>query len=224
MIFGKEWHICRGEGYFTGEDEGIKFKAGANTFLQVNDGVRKLLYRAVIDAVKDKDTVAVDLYSGGGLLTAMLAKACRAAYGIEIVPEAVACADELKELNGLSDRMFNYCGAVEDKIDEVFALSAGYKRAIVCDPPRKGMERSVIKAVLASGADKVVLVSCNPATLARDLGLLCGSLKETDGQIVKNPSYSPDSMSGFYRISSVTPFDMFPQTKHVETLVVLSRN
>ncbi|MDE6075455.1 MAG: 23S rRNA (uracil(1939)-C(5))-methyltransferase RlmD [Clostridia bacterium] len=223
VIFGKEWHICRGEGYFTGEDEGIKFKAGANTFLQVNDGVRKLLYRAVIDAVKDKDTVAVDLYSGGGLLTAMLAKACRSAYGIEIVPEAVACADELKELNGLSDRMFNYCGAVEDKIDEVFALSAGYKRAIVCDPPRKGMERSVIKAVLASGADKVVLVSCNPATLARDLGLLCGSLKEADGQIVKNPSYSPDGISGFYRISSVTPFDMFPQTKHVETLVVLSR-
>ena len=153
----------------------------------------------------------------------MLAKACRSAYGIEIVPEAVACADELKELNGLSDRMFNYCGAVEDKIDEVFALSAGYKRAIVCDPPRKGMERSVIKAVLASGADKVVLVSCNPATLARDLGLLCGSLKETDGQIVKNPSYSPDGMNGYYRILSITPFDMFPQTKHVETVVVLSR-
>ncbi|MDE7401526.1 MAG: 23S rRNA (uracil(1939)-C(5))-methyltransferase RlmD, partial [Clostridia bacterium] len=223
VIFGKEWHICRGEGYFTGEDEGIKFRVGANTFLQVNDGVRKLLYRAVIDAVKDEDTVAVDLYSGGGLLTAMLAKACRSAYGIEIVPEAVACADELKELNGLSDRMFNYCGAVEDKIDEVFALSEGYKRAIVCDPPRKGMERSVIKAVLASGADKVVLVSCNPATLARDLGLLCGSLKEADGQIVKNPSYSPDGLSGYYRITSVTPFDMFPQTKHVETLVVLSK-
>ena len=223
VIFGKEWHICRGEGYFTGEDEGIKFKAGANPFLQVNAGVRKLLYRAVIDAVKDKDTVAVDLYSGGGLLTAMLAKACRSAYGIEIVPEAVACADELRELNGLSDKMFNYCGAVEDKIDEVFALSAGYKRAIVCDPPRKGMERSVIKAVLASGADKVVLVSCNPATLARDLGLLCGSLKEADGQIVKNPSYSPDGISGYYRITSVTPFDMFPQTKHVETLVVLTK-
>ncbi|MDE6790526.1 MAG: hypothetical protein K2J61_02270, partial [Clostridia bacterium] len=222
-VFGVEWHIFRGEGYFSGVDCGIKFKAGAQTFLQVNDGVRKKLYGEVVAAAGDGNAVAIDLYSGGGMLTAMLAKACVAAYGIEIVPEAVACADELRELNGLSDKMFNYCGAVEDKIDEVFALSAGYKRAIVCDPPRKGMERSVIKAVLASGADKVVLVSCNPATLARDLGLLCGSLKEADGQIVKNPSYSPDGISGYYRITSVTPFDMFPQTKHVETLVVLTK-
>lgn len=223
VIFGREWHICRGEGFFTGEDGGIKFKAGANTFLQVNDGVRKLLYRAVIDAVKDKDTVAVDLYSGGGLLTAMLAKECRCAYGIEIVREAVDCADELCKLNGLTDKMFNICGKVEDKIGEVFARCKDFKKAIVCDPPRKGMERSVVRAILASGAGKVVLVSCNPATLARDLGLLCGSLTEVDGQIVKNPSYSADSSDGFYRISSVTPFDMFPQTKHVETLVVLSK-
>lgn len=223
VIFGKEWRLCSGEGFFTGEDEGIKFKAGANTFLQVNGGVRKLLYRAVVGAVADKDAVAIDLYSGGGLLTAMLAKACRAAYGIEIVKEAVGCADELKEMNGLTDKMFNCCGAVEDKIGEILARSAGYKRVVVCDPPRKGMERSVIKAVLASGAEKVVLVSCNPATLARDLGLLCGSLKEADGQLIKNPEFTPDGLSGFYKISSVTPFDMFPQTKHVETLVVLKR-
>ena len=89
-IFGIEWHICRGEGYFTGEDEGIKFKAGAQTFLQINDGVRKKLYADIVNEVKDGETVAVDLYSGGGMLTAMLAKACKAAYGIEIVPEAVA--------------------------------------------------------------------------------------------------------------------------------------
>ncbi|MDE6557917.1 MAG: 23S rRNA (uracil(1939)-C(5))-methyltransferase RlmD, partial [Clostridia bacterium] len=189
VIFGKEWHICRGEGFFMGEDEGIKFKAGANTFLQVNDGVRKLLYGAVIKAAGDKNAVAVDLYSGGGLLTAMLANACKAAYGVEIVPEAVACADELKELNGLTDKMFNYCGAVEDKIEEVFKRTEGSPRVIVCDPPRKGMERSVVKAVLASGAEKVVLISCNPATLARDLGLLCGSLIEVDNQLIKNPAY-----------------------------------
>ena len=223
VIFGKEWHICRGEGYFYGEDEGIKFKACANTFLQVNDGVRKALYSAVVGAVRDENTVAIDLYSGGGMLTAMLANACRAAYGIEIVKEAVACADELKELNGLGEKMFNYCGAVEDRIDEVLQKTAGYTRAVVCDPPRKGMERSVVNAILKSGADKVVLVSCNPATLARDLGLLCGSLIEVDGQLVKNPSYAPPAASGYYEITRVTPFDMFPQTKHVETLVVLSR-
>ncbi|MCM1438662.1 MAG: 23S rRNA (uracil(1939)-C(5))-methyltransferase RlmD [Roseburia sp.] len=222
-IFGKEWHICRGEGYFSGEDCGIKYRAGAQTFLQVNDGVRKLLYSAVVGAAGDKNAVAVDLYSGGGMLTAMLANACMAAYGIEIVPEAVACADELKKLNGLDEKMFNYCGAVEQKIDEVFSKTAGYKRVIVCDPPRKGMERPVVKALLASGADRVVLVSCNPATLSRDLGLLCGSLKEVDGQLVRNTDYVSGGLKGYYAIESVTPFDMFPQTKHVETLVVLNK-
>lgn len=223
VIFGKEWHICRGEGYFFGEDVGIKFKAGANTFLQVNDGVRELLYSAVVKAVGDSETVAVDLYSGGGMLTAMLAKSCKAAYGVEIVEEAVDCADELKELNGLGEKMFNYCGAVEDRIGEVFQKTAGYKRTIVCDPPRKGMARSVVRAVLASGAEKVVLVSCNPATLARDLGLLTGALKEVDGQLIKQSDYPSEGIDGFYKIDSVTPFDMFPQTKHVETLVVLRR-
>ena len=221
-VFGIEWHICRGEGYFSGEDCGIKFKAGAQTFLQVNDGVRKKLYGGVV-AAADKSAVAIDLYSGGGMLTAMLAKACVAAYGIEIVPEAVACADELKKLNGLGEKMFNLCGAVEDRIDEVLSRTAGYKRTIVCDPPRKGMERSVVRAVLKSGADKVVLVSCNPATLARDLGLLCGSLTEVDGQLVKNHLYTADGPKDYYTIESITPFDMFPQTKHVETLVSLCR-
>ncbi|MDE7301148.1 MAG: hypothetical protein K2N47_03165, partial [Clostridia bacterium] len=222
VIFGKEWHICRGEGFFYGEDEGIKYKAGANTFLQVNDGVKKLLYRSIVGTLREKNTVAIDLYSGGGLLTAMLSKACKQAYGIEVVKEAVDCADELKKINGL-DNMFNVCGTVEGNIDEVLKKTEGCNRAIVCDPPRKGMERSVVKAILSSGADKVVLVSCNPATLARDLGLLCGSLTETDGQLIKNPAYCGDPLSGFYEIVSVTPYDMFPQTKHVETLVVLTK-
>lgn len=221
VIFGKEWHICRGEGYFYGEDSSVKFKAGANTFLQINDGVRKLLYEAVVAAAGDKNAVAVDLYSGGGMLTAMLALNCMAAYGIEIVPEAVACADELKKLNRLGEKMFNYCGAVEDRLGDVFAKTAGYRRVIVCDPPRKGMERSVVKAVLASGAERVVLISCNPATLARDLGLLCGSLIEKDKLLIKNPEYTEQGLKGYYTIESITPFDMFPQTKHVETLVVL---
>lgn len=222
-VFSKEWHICRGEGFFEGEDNGIKFKAGANTFLQVNDGVRTALYSAVVREVCDKKTVAIDLYSGGGMLTAMLAQGCKAAYGIEIVKEAVVCADELKELNGLSGKMFNICGSVEDNLSAVLSQTDGVQRTIVCDPPRKGMERSVVREIIASGAEKVVLVSCNPATLARDLGLLCGSLTETDGQIVKATPSPDGSFGGAYEVVSVTPFDMFPQTRHVETLVVLSK-
>lgn len=222
-VFGKEWHLCRGKGFYEGEACGVKFTAGANTFLQVNDDIRTLLYEAAMAEVCSPGAVAIDLYSGGGMLTAMLAGGCAAAYGIEIVPEAVKCADELAVLNGLSRKMKNLCGAVEDRISEVLSETDGMERVIVCDPPRKGMERSVTKSILKSGANKVVLISCNPATLARDLGLLCGSLMEDGGQIIKNPAYMPDQMQGFYSIQSVTPFDMFPQTKHVETMAVLRR-
>lgn len=215
-IFGKEWHICRGDGFIEAESGGIFYSAGANTFLQVNDGVREKLYARVL-AEAESDCTAIDLYSGGGMLTAMLAKKCKKAYGIEIVAEASECADELKERNGLQDKMINICGAAEDEIDGVLRTVGG-KSVIVCDPPRKGMERSVVRAIAQSGADKVVLVSCNPATLARDLGLLTGTFEEKDGVLVKT-----GEASGSYEIVSVTPFDMFPQTKWCETLVVLSR-
>lgn len=216
-IFGKEWHICRGEGHFDAVSNGIKYVAGANTFVQVNDDVREKLYAAVLENVPE-DAVALDLYSGGGLLTAMLAKKCGRAFGIEVVEEASRCADGLAEANGLRKRMTNVCGRVEEKLSEVLAATEGQNRVIVCDPPRKGMERSVVNAVKNSGADRVILISCNPATLARDLGILCGTLKEADGALVKT-----GGGNGAYKIESVTPFDMFPQTKHVETLVLLSK-
>ncbi len=216
VIFGNKWRALRGSGFYSAEDCGIKYRAGANTFLQVNDDVRSKLYAAVL-AEAEEDAVIIDLYSGGGMLTAMLAKKCAAAYGIEVVEEASRCADELRDANGLQGKMFNVCGKAEDKLDEVLAATEGRRRIIVCDPPRKGMERSVVKAVAASGAAKVILISCNPATLARDCGLLCGTLEDVNGALFKM-----GNDNGAYKITSVTPFDMFPQTKWCETLVVLS--
>lgn len=213
-IFSNEWHICRGEGYIACEDMGVKYRAGANTFLQVNDDVRRKLYAKILDEA-DGEEVAIDLYSGGGMLTALLSGKCARSYGVEVVPEASRCADELKNLNGLNN-MINICGKVEERVEEILKRESGRKKIIVCDPPRKGMERSAVSAVRRSGAEKVVLVSCNPATLARDLGLLCGALEERDGELVKRPA------DGVYEIKSITPFDMFPQTGHVETLVVLT--
>ncbi|MDE6867723.1 MAG: 23S rRNA (uracil(1939)-C(5))-methyltransferase RlmD, partial [Clostridia bacterium] len=183
VIFGKSWRVLRGSGFFKAEECGITYTAGANTFLQVNDGVRAKLYAKVLEEAGGD--VAIDLYSGGGLLTAMLAKKCKKAFGIEIVEEASRCADELKRENGLDGKMFNICGKVEDEIDGVISKTDGENRVIVCDPPRKGMERSAVRAIINSGAEKVILISCNPATLARDLGLLTGSLTETGGGIVK---------------------------------------
>lgn len=217
-VFSGEWQVLRGTGYFGAEECGVKYRAGAQTFVQVNDDIRAKLYARVLEEAEE-GAVALDLYSGGGMLTAMLAKKCGTAYGVEIMEEASRCADGLKEANGLGGRMFNICGAVENEIGNVFRLTGGKKRIIVCDPPRKGMERSVVKAVAQSGADKIILISCNPATLARDLGLLTGTLREEGGNLIKRPA--PESA---YKILSVTPFDMFPQTKWCETLAVLSKN
>ncbi len=221
-IFSDEWHLCKGEGYFTAEEFGIIFKAGAETFIQVNDGVREKLYSAVRAAAKDKDAVVLDLYSGGGLLTAMLAKNCKRAYGIELVKEANICADELMKINSLQGKMINICGKVEEKLAEVISETAGEKKIVVCDPPRKGMERSVIYEILKAMPERIVLVSCNPATLARDMGLLLGSLKFGDNGMQKTENF--DINSAPYKVESVTPFDMFPQTKHCECVVVLTKN
>ncbi|MCD8372597.1 MAG: 23S rRNA (uracil(1939)-C(5))-methyltransferase RlmD [Clostridia bacterium] len=222
-IFGDKFIAVSGDGFFTAEDMDIKFRAGANTFLQVNDGIRKELYLRIAEEAAEADA-AIDLYSGGGMLTALLARACGMAYGIEVVKEASVCADELKELNGLQGKMFNICGKVEDELYSVLAATEGKKRVIVCDPPRKGMERSVVNAIKSSGAEKIILVSCNPATLARDLGLLTGTLKDIDGALVKCQLPLGYAANNGYKIECVQPYDMFPQTSAIETLVVLKRD
>jgi tRNA/tmRNA/rRNA uracil-C5-methylase (TrmA/RlmC/RlmD family) len=98
----------------------------------------------------------------------------------------------------------------------------GEKLRLILDPPRAGIHRSVLKAILQSGVEKITIISCNPSTLARDLGFLTGRLVEKDGELVKNTEFN-ENQSGFYEIESIQPYDMFPQTKHVETLVVLSQ-
>ncbi len=218
VIFGDEFLLLKGKGTYEGRDCGIAFEAGASTFLQVNEGVRDKLYRAALSlAVQTGEEVIVDCYAGGGLLTAMFASQCRHAYGIEVVPEATLCADLLKVKNGLEDKMTNLNGRVEDLLGGV--LKKEPTATIVLDPPRAGIDRSVVKALMAQDIKRLILISCNPATLARDLGLLTGTLTESEnGELVR-----AEHPSGRYEIVSLQPYDMFPQTKHVETLVVLSR-
>ena len=103
----------------------------------------------------------------------------------------------------------------------------GEKLRLILDPPRAGIARSVLKALLESGIPKLTLISCNPATLARDLGILTGRLIEEEGELVKNPAYADvaegETLEGYYEVEKIQPYDMFPQTKHVETLVCLER-
>ncbi len=217
VVFGEEFRLVKGCATYECTESRIAFEAGPNTFVQVNDFVRARLYDRLVSLVSDTETV-IDCYSGGGLLTALFARKCRHAYGIEVVPEASACADALRERNRLQDKMTNICGRVEDCLSGL--LQKETDPTTVLDPPRSGVERSVLKELLRAGGKKIIMVSCNPATLARDLGILTGTLAESErGELVKR-----ENPQAVYRIERIEPFDMFPQTRHVETLVLLTRN
>lgn len=228
VIFGEEFQLVHGVGVFEAEEQGIRYEAGPVTFLQVNENVRTKLYKDAVKTVTGEgDEVVIDAYSGGGLLTAMIAKKAKRVYGIELEKEASQCADALKRKNGL-ENMTNICGYVEEKLSAVLKAEAGEKVRLILDPPRAGIARSVVKALLESGIPTLTVISCNPATLARDLGILTGRLIEGEnGELIKNPAYAAcadnETLPGYYEIARIQPYDMFPQTKHVETLVQLSQ-
>ncbi|MBO5240652.1 MAG: 23S rRNA (uracil(1939)-C(5))-methyltransferase RlmD [Clostridia bacterium] len=227
VILGKEFKLLHGAGFVEAKEQGVYYEAGPITFLQVNENVRTKLYKDALKTVTGEgDEVVIDAYSGGGLLTAMIAKKAKRVYGIELEAEAVRCANALKEKNRLSN-MTNICGYVEERLPEVLNIEKGEKVRLILDPPRAGIARSVVKALLASGIPKLTIISCNPATLARDLGILTGRLIEKEGELVKNPAYEgldkTETLSGYYEIERLQPYDMFPQTRAIETLVCLVR-
>ncbi len=218
VIFGEKFITLYGAGMFDAVEGGITFEAGAQTFVQVNADIRSKLYEQALTALENTGAeTVIDCYSGAGLLTAMIARRFPRVYGIEISVEASACADRLREKNGLQN-MENICGRVEEKLPALLEREKGKKLALVLDPPRAGVDRGVLHALMRSGIEHLVLISCDPATLARDLGILTGTLSEgADGALRKGDGNGP------YAVSSLRPFDMFPQTKHVETMVCLER-
>lgn len=171
------------------------------SFLQVNDEIREKLYAAACEAVGDADAVT-ELYSGVGLLTADIALRLPRAKitSVEIVEDAARDARRLMDRLGLSDRVT----VVTADAAEHMRSSFGRERAdaVLVDPPRKGCSPEVIDAVVASGCRRLVYISCNPATLSRDIALL---------------------MKGGFGLVRLTPFDMFPETMNLETLAVLER-
>lgn len=221
VIYGDKFILIHGAPEYSGDMLGVRYKIGVQSFMQVNNSVCSKLYSAVRDVVDaDENTVVIDAYSGAGLLTALLAKNAKRAMGIEIVPEAVKCANELARQNNLQHKISNYLGKCEDILPDIINKEKEYnsKICLVLDPPRKGCDIKVINSIIKSNIDKIVYVSCKPSTLARDVGLIVGSLEVVNGEIkrVENPNYR-------YEVSLVRPFDMFANTKHVETLVCLAR-
>lgn len=222
VIYSNDFRLLYGKADYADEMFGIKYKIGVQSFMQVNSSVCAKLYSAVKTLVNaDNETVVIDAYSGAGLMTALLATNAKKAIGIEIVAEAVDCANQLAVMNKLDDKITNYLGKCEDILPNLIKKEKeqNSKICLVLDPPRKGCDIKVIKSIIASDIEKIVYVSCKPSTLARDVGLLVGTLQEKDGEIVRveNPKHR-------YTIDYVRPFDMFAQTKHVETLVCLKRN
>ena len=221
VILGERFICLYGKDKVMTTDCGIKYEMGPESFMQVNDNVRRRIYsEAVKVAGVNEDTVVIDAYSGAGMLTAIFAQKAKKAIGVEILKEAVDCADALKKLNSLEGKMQNVCAPCEDALPEIMQRETenGENTVLVLDPPRQGVDQTLIQSIIKSKPQKIVYISCSPQTLARDVGLLTDTLTWQNGELVKNENPNPA-----YELVSVKPYDMFPQTKHVETLVCLTR-
>ncbi len=180
---------------------GLAFEVSAKTFLQVNHKGAELLYKATLDlAGLSKTDRVVDLYCGAGTISLQAARRAAYVYGVEIVKAAVEDARRNAACNAISNVEFIYADAKQ-------GMAAVMKKepkidVAILDPPRRGADAAVVAALLASAPEKIVYISCDPATLARDLKKLT---------------------AGGYAVRAVQPVDLFPQTTHVETVVLMSR-
>ena len=183
------------------EMEGLKFKIGPKSFYQTNSSQAYELYKVVRDfADISANDIVYDLYTGTGTIAQFISKKAKQVIGVESVPEAIVDAKENAANNGVDNCTF-YTGDMKEVFKEKFIKENGYPNIIITDPPRDGMHKKVIGQILDVAPRKIVYVSCNPATQARDLAL----------------------MNEHYAVTKVQPVDMFPQTYHVENVVLLER-
>ncbi len=194
-VLGTTFHTLAGSDSIEEKLSGLSFKVSAASFFQVNPLQAEKLYEKAVEYADLKgDEVVLDAYCGVGTLSLILAKKAKEVIGIECVEEAIQNAKE----NSLKNQIFNatfICAKAENVALKPIDV-------VVVNPPRKGCEASFLEAVIALKPKKMVYISCDPATLARDLALLCAK--------------------GF-QVEFVQPFDMFPQTAHVETIVKLKK-
>lgn len=181
------------------EMEGLKFNISAKSFYQTNSDQAYELYKITRDYAELNATdVVYDLYTGTGTIANFVARSCKKVVGIEYVEAAVQDAFKNSALNGITNTSF-FAGDMKNVFTEEFVRANGKPDVIITDPPRAGMAPEVVDVILKLKPKRVVYVSCNPSTQARDLAL----------------------MEGFYKIVKVQPVDMFPQTAHVENVALL---
>jgi 23S rRNA (uracil1939-C5)-methyltransferase len=200
-VTDQEVLLFHGRDFIYEQMEELKFKIGPKSFYQTNSEQAFKLYKVAREFAEFKgDEVVYDLYTGTGTIANFVAKKASKVVGIEYVPEAIEDARINSEINNITNTSF-FAGDMKAVLNNKFFRENGKPDVIITDPPRAGMHDDVIKVILESGAGRVVYVSCNPATQARDLALLDSG----------------------YAVAKVQPVDMFPQTHHVENVVLLIR-
>ncbi|MCH5160881.1 MAG: 23S rRNA (uracil(1939)-C(5))-methyltransferase RlmD [Clostridiales bacterium] len=207
VIMGDTVRLVKGNAHLDVDVCGVRAELSPLSFFQVNDEIRDKLYTEAISCVSSN--TLIDLYSGIGILSNLAAKKCDMVYAVEIVPQATADADKTAILNGNAQKIQNICGNVEKVLPKLKSeLSALGEADIIVDPPRKGCGAAVINAIAEVAPKTLVYISCNHATMCRDVRLF---LDEST------------SRGNSYIIEKVKLFDMFENTHHVETLTLLSR-
>lgn len=192
-------HVFRGNDHIFEEMEGLRFKIGPKSFYQTNSEQAYELYKVARNfAGLTGNELVYDLYTGTGTIANFVSRQARQVIGIEYVPEAIEDAKVNSQINGITNTLF-FAGDMKDMLTQDFINQYGRPDVIITDPPRAGMHQDVIDVILFAEPKRIVYVSCNPATQARDLQLLD----------VK------------YRVTAVQPVDMFPHTHHVENVVLL---
>ena len=192
--------VCfHGKAYITEEMEGIQFRVGPKSFYQTNAKQAYELYKIAQDFANiQPEEVVYDLYTGTGTIANFVAKQAKQVVGVEYVEAAIEDAKVNSEINGIENTSF-FAGDMKDVLTDEFLKENGQPDVVITDPPRAGMHPDVVKMLLRIEAHRIVYVSCNPATQARDLALLDEK----------------------YSVAKVQPVDMFPQTHHVENVVSL---
>lgn len=199
VILGKENINIYGDGYIEDKLGEYTFKISPMSFYQVNPVQAEILYNTAIEAAKlSKEDVLFDLYCGIGTIGIFASRYVKQVYGIEIVPQAISDAIENAKINNIKNAEF-IVGDVETAFDELINKKQIIPTAIIVDPPRKGLDDKTIQNILKIKPEKLVYISCNPATMVRDLA----------------------KMEEVYNITKIQPVDMFPFTKHVECVTVL---
>ncbi|MGS0748107.1 23S rRNA (uracil(1939)-C(5))-methyltransferase RlmD [Halpernia sp. GG3] len=198
-IYDLDIQIYHGDGFIMEEMDGLRFKIGPKSFFQTNYQQALNLYRKTLEFAEiSENDVVYDLYTGTGTIAQYVARKAKHVIGIESVPEAIAAAKEHAKLNGLDNCEF-FCGDMKDIFTPEFLANHPKADVLITDPPRDGMHAKVVEQILNLAPQKIVYVSCNSATQARDMALL----KEN------------------YILVKILPVDMFPQTHHVENIALL---